>query len=1155
MKFLTEQYWSEFKPDGRLFERLVAKLLELQYQGKTFHITKASHDGARDFESTIPLIENVNIDIWAECKYRKKTLPIHQVAMTLVMAYLEKVKLILFFSYSPVNREFISYISRFIEKSGIECRIFDDCDLESLILRHRDKPEIQQFFPDFFNKTSLAINNVQIQTNLTVSYDVLQNGTKISCRIADEQKLPCISITDGVTIWLILRNHCSKEALSVDIRLPDICNSNDFVCLTPTDTKAQFSWKLTLKPNEILGFKLDFRIKHFSGILKLPTVLIDGGQKNSKIIHAGRVRGRWLAEAPLIGQDFHSALSAQRMALQAPSIMTAQVLGHSGTGKSRLLREICLQASALNVKTFLWDTDTQKGDHISLMRAMISTLEGLPLIKKSNEQIVFTDQDMSARRLRAAQLIYQEKALETCVPQQLAEYFIDLMNEKSVWIILDNVQNCDEKTLDMLELIVEYAQVHHHNSGILLSFNLDFLFKGTKASRLSRFISSQSTQHPSQCQTYVIHDFNQTEALAYLQACLNCNPTNQQMSSRDELCYQQTLSDLINRYGKRPFYLQNILLYLEQCGILARTEESGFYIADISAFWKSVRELPPTLEALLAARTENVLSFLENNQQREQCTYLFSLLTISESIPSDLCRELFQHFEAKDYLLQAGIITQLTDGSITLYHQYFGQYFQKAYPFHELSANQLEQFVAAVKKLRAISELIVPVALAQYYLGSINEIYYRKLIKKVVDWKIDARISQYVLPIVAILLDRRKDDMKISNYIKCYTAICFMTANREGIEKACTFYERLLSGFEDEPQRYHSAFDQLFQLLREYAISLNNLNKNDTGLNILHRIQAGLNQLSLTDTEKQKYISEIFHIKCMMHYWYGETKLAINDAENAIKSSDRGNAMWQMLSALREYGYTYYYAQNAAEQRKYMCERWDQALELYFSLQPNGATGLHGSALQPYIATHLVSAIADMARSDMEAAEQKVNLLTEYLDKTNMPFYDIKIRLLRAQCLLMQEFNRNHIVNDAEEIHLLIGQATDKCAIYYNLQDYPNCFYMEAVTFLLSGEHKKAMDSYLKTCCVLQKQVNMYAEATSIENVWRYFYEDMAMQLKKMDIAFPKELLSNIHSREIQNAVHHIMHTSQFDFDCMWDGRVASTAVTDHTGQWVFPKI
>lgn len=1155
MKLLTEQYWGEFKPDGRLFERLIAKLLEFQYQGKTFHITKASHDGAHDLESIIPLIENVNVDIWAECKYRKNTLPIHQVAMTLVMAYLEKVKLILFFSYSPVNREFISYISRFIEKSGIECKIFDDCDLETLILRHRDKPEIQQFFPDFFKGNSSDINNVQIQTHLTVSYDVLQNGTKIPCRTTDEQKLPYISITDSVSIWLILRNHSNTEVLSVNIRLPDICNSNDFICLTSTDSKAQFCWKLALKPNEILGFRLDFRIKHFSGILKLPTVSIDCGQKKPKMIHAGRVRGRWLAEAPLIGQAFYAALNAQHMAMQAPSILTAQVLGRSGTGKSRLLREICLQASALNKKTFLWDTDTQKGDHISLMRAMISALEGLPLIKKPNEQIIFTDQDMAARRLRAAQFIYQEKALENCGPQQLAEYFIDLMNEKSVWIILDNVQNCDEKTLDMLELMIKYAQVHHHNSGILLSFNMDFLFKGTKASKLSQFISSQSAQHPSQCQTYVIQDFDQEEALDYLRACLNCSKPNQQIPSDDELLYQQTLSVLINHYGKRPFYLQNILLYLEQRGILARTEDSTFYITDISAFWNNVRELPPTLEALLAARTENVLSYLPDNQQREQCTYLFSLLTISESIPSDLWRKLFQNFSAKDYLLQAGIITQLTDGSITLYHQYFGQYFHKAYPFHALSTNQLEQFVNAVKKIRAISDLIVPVALAQYYLGDVDEIYYQKLMKKVMNWQIDARISQYVLPIVATLLDRRKDDMQVFNYVKCYNAICFMTANREGIEKACTFYERLLTGFEEEPQRYHDAFDQLFVLLREYAISLNNLNKNDTGLKTLNRIQAGLDELPFTDTRKQKYVAEIFHIKCMMHYWCGETKLAITDAENAIKSAEKGNALWQKLSALREYGYTYYYAQNAAEQREHMCARWDQAMDLYSALQPDGATGLHGSELQPYIASHLVSAIADLARSDMVSAEQKVDMLTKYLDKTDMPFYDIKIRLLRAQFLLMQEFNLNHIVNDTEEIHLLIGQATDKCAIYYNLQDYPNCFYMEAVTFLLSGEHKKALDGYLKTCHVLQKQVDMYSEAASIEKVWRYFYEDMAMQLRKMNVAFPEKLLRNIHSREIQSVVRHIMHTNQFDFDCLWDERVASTAVTDHTGQWVFPKI
>lgn len=104
MNLLTEKYWNLFDSDGSQFEHLVKALLELEYRGKTFRITPASHDGARDIETEIPLLDGINAEIWAECKYRSKRLPIHQVAMTLVMAYIENARGILFFSYSPVNR-------------------------------------------------------------------------------------------------------------------------------------------------------------------------------------------------------------------------------------------------------------------------------------------------------------------------------------------------------------------------------------------------------------------------------------------------------------------------------------------------------------------------------------------------------------------------------------------------------------------------------------------------------------------------------------------------------------------------------------------------------------------------------------------------------------------------------------------------------------------------------------------------------------------------------------------------------------------------------------------------------------------------------------------------------------------------------------------
>ena len=102
MTQLTQPYWSAFQADGRLFEQLVGDLLNLEYPGYTFHQTKTTHDGNRDWELKVPLLNNISADIWFECKFHRKSLAADKVAMTLVMAYAEDAKQIVFFPILPL---------------------------------------------------------------------------------------------------------------------------------------------------------------------------------------------------------------------------------------------------------------------------------------------------------------------------------------------------------------------------------------------------------------------------------------------------------------------------------------------------------------------------------------------------------------------------------------------------------------------------------------------------------------------------------------------------------------------------------------------------------------------------------------------------------------------------------------------------------------------------------------------------------------------------------------------------------------------------------------------------------------------------------------------------------------------------------------------
>ena len=148
----------------------------------------------------------------------------------------------------------------------------------------------------------------------------------------------------------------------------------------------------------------------------------------------------------------------------------------------------------------------------------------------------------------------------------------------------------------------------------------------------------------------------------------------------------------------------------------------------------------------------------------------------------------------------------------------------------------------------------------------------------------------------------------MAQFLRCYHAICFMTADREGIDRACVFYQRLLRHFIDDPQRFSRQFEALFLLLREYVISLNNMNCNHTGLEQLDTIANGIQAMRLSTKKRQRYASTLDEIRCMIHYWIADTKQAVEDARRSIAEAAAGEVPWQKLSALREFGYTYYYA-------------------------------------------------------------------------------------------------------------------------------------------------------------------------------------------------------------------------------------------------------
>ena len=1091
---LTEKYWSTFQPDGILFETLVGNLLALEYPGHTFQRTKTTHDGSRDWELTIPLLNQTCADIWFECKFRKHNLAANQVAMTLVMAYVEDAKQIVFFSYSPFNRGFVQKISRFSDRSKIPVRLYGDTALESLILKHWDKLDIKQYFPDLTQKPCVPETK-----GVSIFCEVYQNGNLIACHNSRER--PVVRYNDELTLRVTMVNNSSNSSCHIRLSLPLAAEESYYIC-DEDIVNAKYSLNIDLPHNGISSTSLHLKLKCFGPQIKLPKLLLEW-EDGKKVICPGTIEGQWLAETRLIGRTFYDVLYDQNQCMRKNVFTVAQIAGHSGVGKSRLLHEIAVQGHVHGKQVYQLDNDFKKASFLTFVRELVSVLEGLPILP--SKQVTFLSEHDRGKRSTAVRILYDDAYVVHFPIDELARYLFGQMRSKGIWIVLDNVQWMDERSLQLLLQLLSYAG-YPSNSGLFLAFNQDYLYSGTMASQLMQTILAYAAQAPHNFRSTQLTGFTFQDALTYLRECLTYHAS----PDCDDLTYDKTLKKVIDHCGTQPFYLQNMLIYLNQCHVLERTDNTSFLVVSIPEFWKRVQEIPQSIIALLERRIQSATEHFQKSGQENSFLNLCAVLSFTGSIPKSLCRELFGVFSIKRELLDLGLLSVNDDGSFSFYHQYFEQYFQKISPLEQLPQELLESFCNAVEKRRLKGSMLDSYYLARNAMGLCGDQLLLDIMNRIIAWQVPPRLSHAVKEAVFLQLENEADQLPDKLVAECYYAICLMTANREGLNAACSYYEKCYSDFLAGKKGYIKYRDILFPLLREYLLSLGNLNRNQDAITRAKKL--------LPHWATKEEHCTILEILCISHYAMGQTKEAVQAIQNALQYSCVHEPNYLLL--LQEQGKTYYCHPNAYIYSEQICKPWEDAFSIYQKEWAASLDNRNFSSRQRSISVHLNAGVADLIRGRLKDAEEKMSYLSTYIDHTEMPFYEIKLRFFKAAVLLMRDMADRAPGRAYQEICALLDQASDTCVIHYAMQDYPICFYLRASTQLYAGRYPEAIDSYKKTCMVLQAHINSEQE----ESIWSYFYEDMALRFVQLGIDFPPAILNGIQSIPLRYRVAQLTH-------------------------------
>lgn len=1131
---LTHQYWSEFRSDGLLFENLIEELLNAIYPGQKFYKTKKTHDGNRDFEYFVPLLEDVQSKIWMECKYRTAgTLPIHDVSMTLLMAYIEGVSQILIFSYSKVTNTFFDYIAEYKARSGKDVRVYSDCELEELIFKYKDKIQFKKYFPEY--KSEFRSNN---EPALFCRYTLKKNETPHSI-ISDCDEIIISLNEEFISKLYIVNNGCEKKLIRLQI-----VNDKD---LDYFEIALPLKECVEVPSHSSILVPFVFRLRKYKKNLQFPKIKVYEDTDQYKIYAvANKLKYRWLADTSIIGSSYKKIINDSQAYISSRNYLSVITLsGTSGIGKSRIIKELIFQAQKFGNRICYVDSDKCELSSKLLLEKLISSISELPLFDFEGKNTFFYLSHADNVKAYAAHLLYDDVDISK-EKDRIAKFIVELLRKNSCVIALDNVQKYDELSLEILDKVMEYSINESMDSKIIICFNSDYIYSGTDVDKLHRQLIYYASHNQNNFYYSELCGFSKEEAYDYIEQCLNFDEAN---VDKDNITYTHTIDNIIDHFGKNPFYLKNILLYLEQENILRRSQTTNFYIADINRFLECMDILPPNLEALIEKREELFFNTFFQNTIINDYRRTMQFMVLLRHMPTLIYNRIINNSELLENLLNLGFIEIGSDKKIYFIHCIYERYFVSKYSPEDLSKEDLEHFISITKTLFYQEDYFYQIFLANFYLGTLEKELIEKALDKIINWNVNMELSTVYLPIISRILENSEFSKNITQYLKVYWTLSNIMVRREGIRSSWNYISIVYTRFIMHPTLFYEGHEILINLLKEGILHLINIHRVDEAhekaSTLLKTYEKSFkNTIYYSQTDLMKIYNIL--IICKYHLDLLEEALTINDKVLSICNENYE----EQITAFRARGDIYYHNSQAWKYIKEISFWWHKAYNRYIQIFTNNLKTDLNSHLK--IATYSKAVLADLMLEKYEDAKEKMSFLSRCLDNTDMLYYEINLRFIKVIYLLLTEelSSKNPEAIYTEIIHLL-DQSTDMCVSYGNAYSYVNCFYLRAICQRMYGKFNLAYDNYMKTfqllSNILSNKIEYYA--------WRFFFIEMSMFIKKSKKYFPINMLSAIQDDELYFEILAIYDMNNKNFEIYEENYQSNSPIHDALGKNSFPKI
>lgn len=626
MRILTSNYWRKKftksildkngKPkivrDGKAFENLVKRILDLEYGPNRWKETNESWDGSRDFEWRTSRSYK-----WAECKNYADKISLNIFSNTLVMAIIDFADEILIFSYSNLKRPVLDKLMQYADISQKRIKIYADESLEEIIFSH-----FSELKPEFFPTANFAETDLEClmpYISCQIISDPIMAYT-MSGDLGSIEKSPS-DINFDTTLCLNVYA-CNRSSRKISLRLTTKWVPGEFAVLNPNGKTDK---NFILDANAVSVSKIYFKVLKYNPLLHFPSVTVacDTGERSFRF---GTVKCSWIGDCILQGSSYKKIKKDFRNnIIKGKFFRGINLYGSSGVGKSRLLEECENLALGHGFRVIRFRTNLREKKNCSMKNVITEFICGLfdiPdfetfLMKAKEDQLSGIYQLLySIRQKDSIELEYIEKTILPVVIQKLIK--------TQCYISIDNIQYYPTLFIAFLHLIIEKLLIEngHCKSRIGITFNMDYVHQQEECVSLWKFLCDNE------------HNIIKKEITGFATAGETRLFLNQLLQNSD--IDPEQAQAIVDASNNNPFYVQSFLKLLEAENIII-LQRDGYVIppAMTETFKQKMMCIPDGVAGLLANRWDY---YLADHDEAQSLTVL-AMVHIFQRLTDELCKK------------------------------------------------------------------------------------------------------------------------------------------------------------------------------------------------------------------------------------------------------------------------------------------------------------------------------------------------------------------------------------------------------------------------------------------------------------------------------------------------------------------------------------